>query len=795
MKRLLLQSTLLLLVFTAIIFPQQDPVVKKIIEIGKTDNQVMRHQDILNNRIGGRLTGSDQYLTACNWAMNELKSWGLKVQLDEVGEVPVGFLRGHWAGKMIKPAEKVLEFVTPSYTAGTKGIQRGPVVIMPKTDAGFDSVKSKMNGAWVMIDGENTGLPRDRDSVVALTRKLTAVGALGTIQLTHVPIRTLDSRCVKSWDNLPTLCDIKLLDTQYNEIKSLVEKNEEVILEFEIRNFFKPGPIKYYNVIGTIPGTKFPNEYIIISGHLDSYDIATGAIDNGSGVTTMMEAIRLMMKAGAKPKRSIMIHLYAAEEQGLVGSKSWVSRNKKILDKISLVINKDSGTNPAVSIGVPKVMFDDMKKIVEPIESAGLKYPFKLTESQPFRKAGRGGTDSFSFTMAGVPAPGLRLEGPHQYTKTWHTPLDTYNEVIPDAQEHSSIVIALLAYGAANLDHLLPREGAFVPEGIYADLNTNKGKITLQLDYEHVPMTAANFVGLAEGKIKNDALPEDKPYFNGSIWHRVVAGHVIQAGMPATGKETEGPGYEFPNEIYKGLSHNKAGMLGMANAGANTNGSQFYITLGDRSYLDGNYTLFGSVTDGMDVVNKIVQGDTIKSVLISHIGQKAMDFKVTTESFKKMVEEANAKIKIEEEKRLKKEAELIKKKFPKVKETTSGLKFLILKEGTGDKPADGTVLKVQYKGSFLLDGNKFVSTSVDGRPNTLDKPEVFEYIIGKTKINPALDESIADMKPGEQRTVIAQSKLAYGNNVVYGKQIEGKKRFAISPNTSLVYEIEIVNKK
>ncbi len=792
MKRLLLQSALLLLVFTAIIFPQQDPVIKKIIEIGKTDNQVMRHQDILNNRIGGRLTGSDQYLTACNWAMNELKNWGLKVKLDEVGEVPVGFLRGHWAGKMIKPTEKVLDFVTPSYTAGTKGIQRGPVVIMPKTDAGFDSVKNKMSGAWVMIDGENTGWPRDRDSVVALTRKLMAVGALGTIQLTHVPIRTLDSRCVKSWDNLPTLCDIKLVDTQYDEIKSLVQKNEEVILEFEIRNFFKPGPIKYYNVIGTIPGTRFPNEYVIISGHLDSFDIATGAIDNGSGVTTMMEAIRLMMKAGAKPKRSIMIHLYASEEQGLVGSKSWVSRNKKILDKISLVINKDSGTNPAVSMGVPKVMFDDMKKVVEPIETAGLKYPFKLTESQPFRKAGRGGTDSFSFTMAGVPAPGLRLEGPHQYTKTWHTPLDTYDEVIPDAQEHSSIVIALLAYGAANLDHLLPREGAFAPEGLFADLNTNKGKITLGLDFEHVPMTVANFVGLAEGTIKNDALEEKKPYFNGSIWHRVVAGHVIQAGMPATGKETEGPGYEFPNEIYKGLSHNKAGMLGMANAGANTNGSQFYITLGDRSYLDGNYTLFGSVTDGMDIVNKIVQGDTIKSVVISRIGQKAIDFKVNTESFKKMVDEANAKIKAEEEKRLKKESDLIKKKFPKAKETASGLKFIILKEGTGDKPTDGTALRVQYKGNFLLDGNKFVSTSIEGKPNSLDKPEIFEYTIGKTKINPALDESIAEMKTGEQRIVIAQSKLAYGNNVVYGKTIEGKKRFCISPNTSLVYEIEIL---
>jgi hypothetical protein len=193
MKRLLSKSILILFVLTTISLSQQDPVIQKIFEIGKADNHVMYYQNILCNRIGGRQTGTDQYTTACNWAMSELKKMGFKVQLDEVAEEPVGFLRGHWAGKMIKPAIKTLDFVTPGYTAGTKGIQRGPVVIMPKTDAGYDSVKSKIKGAWVLIDGENTGWPRDKDSVVVLSRKLTAAGALGTIQLTHVPIRTLDS--------------------------------------------------------------------------------------------------------------------------------------------------------------------------------------------------------------------------------------------------------------------------------------------------------------------------------------------------------------------------------------------------------------------------------------------------------------------------------------------------------------------------------------------------------------------------------------------------------------------------
>lgn len=805
MKRLPVLLFFTLLFLTTIILPQQDPVIQKIIEIGKTDNKTMVYQDILCNRIGGRISGSDAYHTATIWAMGELKKWGLNVKLEEVGEVPVGFNRGAWSGKMIKPTEKSLEFVTPSYTAGTKGVQRGKVVVMPQTDAQFDSIKSKMKGAWILIEGENTGWPRDRDSVVYLTKKLTAVGALGTIQLTKVPIRCLDSRCVNSWDELPTLCDIKLLDTQYNEIKSLVEKGEEVILQFEIRNFFRQGPIKYQNVVATIPGNEFSDEYVVLGAHLDSYDIATGAVDNASGVSPMMEAMRLMIKAGAKPKRTIILVLFANEERGLVGSKSWVSKNKNILEKISVMFNKDFGTNPIVGISVPKVISNDFKNIIKTIESANLKYPMSLTESAPYRKAGRGGTDSFSFLLEGIPAPALRSQGPQVYGKTWHTPADTYDEIIPDALEDSAIKIALLAYGIANLDHQIPREGAFLPDGIYADLNTNKGRITINLDFQNVPMTVANFVGLAEGTIKNDAVDLGKPYFNETKWHRVVAGHVIQAGMPAPtirkpgepiSKDTlDGPGYEFPNEIYKGLSHNKAGMFGMANAGPHTNGSQFYITLGDRSYLDGNYTLFGTVVEGMDVVNKIVQGDTVRTVNITRIGNKANNFKVTDESFRKIVEDAKLKVKAADEKRIKEEAKIIKSDFPNAKETPSQLKYIIQKEGLGNKPESGSVLSVKYKGKFLLDGKEFNSTSPEGKPDAVKVPEVFEYTIGKTKINPGIDETLADMKAEEIRIVVVPSLTAYGMNGFYGKSIPGEKRFVISPNTTLVYEIEVVEMK
>jgi len=173
---------------------------------------------------------------------------------------------------------------------------------------------------------------------------------------------------------------------------------------------------------------------------------------------------------------------------------------------------------------------------------------------------------------------------------------------------------------------------AHYPEGLYAELHTNKGLIVLSLAYEKTPMTVANFVGLAEGTLKNDALSEGVPYFDGSKFHRVVPGHVIQAGAPNTDGDNS-LGYMFPNEIHPELSHNHAGILGMANGGPHTNGSQFYITLGDRSYLDGDYTVFGEVIEGMDVVFAIIQDDVIENIKIVRSGRIARQFSADTETF------------------------------------------------------------------------------------------------------------------------------------------------------------------
>ncbi len=328
------------------------------------------------------------------------------------------------------------------------------------------------------------------------------------------------------------------------------------------------------------------------------------------------------------------------------------------------------------------------------------------------------------------------------------------------------------------------------PEGLYAEVNTNKGKFVFRIELEKTPMTASNFVGLAEGTIDNAALAPGTPYFDGTKWHRVVPGHVIQCGIPRNGKD-EGPGYQFPNEIVPGLTHGKAGMVNMANGGPHTNASQWCVTLGDRSYLDGDYTVWGEIVEGMDVVQSIVQDDEIRSVEIVRVGKAAQDFKPTTETFFEMVEEAKVRVQKSDTKRKADEEAAIAANWPNAVDAEGGLKHVIQREGQGKSLEPGARVRVVYSGKCLLSGEPFVSTTDDGKPHWGETPAAFDYEIGQTKVTPGFDAAVAQMKPGEKRLVIVPSALGYGTGGFYAKETPGEPRFVISPNTSLVYEIEL----
>jgi cyclophilin family peptidyl-prolyl cis-trans isomerase len=173
-----------------------------------------------------------------------------------------------------------------------------------------------------------------------------------------------------------------------------------------------------------------------------------------------------------------------------------------------------------------------------------------------------------------------------------------------------------------------PAQAPDLPDGLYAEITTPRGVIICELEYARVPLTVANFVGLAEGTL--GPAPR-KPFFDGLKFHRVVPGFVIQGGDPL-GTGEGGPGYEFPDEFSPGLGHDAAGVLSMANDGPDTNGSQFFITLAPVERLDYLHAVFGRTVRGLDVLARVAQGDAMQ-VHIRRIGAAALAFKADQATF------------------------------------------------------------------------------------------------------------------------------------------------------------------
>jgi cyclophilin family peptidyl-prolyl cis-trans isomerase len=312
-------------------------------------------------------------------------------------------------------------------------------------------------------------------------------------------------------------------------------------------------------------------------------------------------------------------------------------------------------------------------------------------------------------------------------------------------------------------------------DGLYAEMNTNKGTILIKLEYEKVPLTCCNFVGLAEGAIKNSAKDEGVPYYDGLTFHRVISDFMIQGGDP-DGNGMGGPGYRFADEFDDSLKHTGAGVLSMANAGPATNGSQFFITHGPTPHLDGKHTVFGNVIDGIDVVNAIAQGDIIETLKIIRVGEDAKAFSCDTQAFENlqngMDEQENSK-KEEAKKEVQKQ---IEEQFEGAEITDSGLCYIVTNKGEGDeKPEKGMNITAHYTGK-LLDGTKFDSSVDRGQP--------FSFNVGMSQVIQGWDEAFLDMVKGEKRTLIIPPELGYGSRGAGG---------VIPPDAHLIFDVELID--
>lgn len=304
--------------------------------------------------------------------------------------------------------------------------------------------------------------------------------------------------------------------------------------------------------------------------------------------------------------------------------------------------------------------------------------------------------------------------------------------------------------------------------GIYAKITTAKGDILIQLTYQLTPATVGNFVALAEGTMKNTQKPLGTPYYDGLTFHRVIPNFMIQGGCPL-GTGTGDPGYRFDDEFHPSLKHNKAGVISMANAGAGTNGSQFFITHLPTPWLDNKHTVFGQVIEGQNVVDAIAQGDKIEKITIIRVGEEAEKWDAL-KAFNSLNEAKAARL--AEQKR--KNEEAFAKEIEGFDKTESGLYYKITQHGNGEKPQAGQKVAVHYTG-MLLDKSVFDSSYSRRQP--------LNFTVGVGQVIEGWDEGILLLHEGDKARLVIPSDLAYGASGAGG---------VIPPHAPLIFDVELV---
>lgn len=484
------------------------------------NSQIMKTMHVLTDVYGPRLTGSPNLENAGKWAIDQMSKWGLKNGHMEPFEFKTatvtpsgGWLNDMATGRIVAPVQDNLVFEVLAWTPSTKGVVNAPAVqlITPAnaTEAALKtylgSMAAKVKGAVVLV-GAHTwvpfqevapakrmtdeaartrygGAPADPNAARggrpggagpaqpvpgALTGAQVATAVNDFLVANGAAVRVNDAArehgqirafSFAGYDPTKTVPTVVLRNEDYGRIARLLADGP-VTLEFAIKNRDFPAGKTIYNTIAEIPGSDKTDEVVILGGHLDSWHSATGATDNAIGAAVMMEAARILQTLGVKPRRTIRVALWAAEEQGLLGSKAYVAQHygtaetpKPEFAKFDGYFNVDSGTGRlrGGSIFGPPEAAQIVAQYFKPFEDLGVMGAISTASRAS------GGTDSTSFNAAGIAGIGMGTDPMEYNSHTWHTNLDTLERIVEDDVKKSAIVMASAAYHIAMRDEMLPR--------------------------------------------------------------------------------------------------------------------------------------------------------------------------------------------------------------------------------------------------------------------------------------------------------------------------------------------------
>ncbi len=480
---------------------------RQVIAAVTKGSHLMTDLKYLSDDIGPRLTGSANLELANKWTKGKMEEYGLENVHLEPWEIPVGWERGTASLKLLDGSTvRPLLAASAGWLPGTKGKLAGPVVMIDaKTKADLEKYKGKLKNAVILRsppatlapitdfgpsssltfkpgepkkdeakkdeakkeEPKNDVLPprQSFEELRAFRREMADFlkdeGAVAMLVDSAKPhgllVTTGGWREGDRGTPQEPMVSLFVAHEHYALLHRLATRvgTEPPNVEIDVSNKFLPGPITVYNTVGEIRGSDKPDEFVVIGAHLDSWDLASGTTDNGTGSCIVLETARVLAalaKQGHKPKRTIRFVLFTGEEQGLYGSKEYVKRHKDEMPKTSVALVHDTGTGKVQGFGL--LGREQVRKILEP-ELVTLK---SVDGWKGLIMGGvTGGTDHWSFHQAGVPGFACSQDM-YEYRLTHHTQSDTFDKANEPNLIQGATVMAIATLRIANLPELLPRE-------------------------------------------------------------------------------------------------------------------------------------------------------------------------------------------------------------------------------------------------------------------------------------------------------------------------------------------------
>jgi Zn-dependent M28 family amino/carboxypeptidase len=445
---------------------------RKIANEVTAHSELMKNLEYLTTQIGPRLTGSTQMQAASEWTRHRFQDYGIDVHL-ETTQIDHGWTRGLETAEIVSPIQKRIGIHAFGWSKGTDGEVSAQVIALDiQKPSDFDQFKGKLKGAIVMTrkptdlskldpnpeNAYDAVIPPPQGKADGNMSYRQRLELLRRVAAEQPALLVIDSGKTDSLYNMtggmfpryaPTEVPIAFLTHEDYDLIYRQLQTGPVTMKFNLRDTFTDKSVPASITVAEIKGSEHPDERVIIGGHLDSWDLGQGALDNGTGAMATLEAARALKKLGWKPKRTITFILFTGEEEGFTGSDMFVHLHEADLPKVDAVLIHDTGTGKVFSIALENLTetVPLMQEIYQPLQ--------KVFDMQPLSTRFFGASDHVPFLDRGIPAY-FCVQLPAHYREAHHSQTDTFDKVIPDQINQGAALLAAWAWNVSEMPPALP---------------------------------------------------------------------------------------------------------------------------------------------------------------------------------------------------------------------------------------------------------------------------------------------------------------------------------------------------